>query len=291
MGSCFSENIGDKFSYFKFQVAQNPFGILFHPLAIENLIQRACKSKPYTVSEVFELYQRWYSFDSHSSMMGTSNEDLVRRLNETLLETRAWLKKASHIIITLGTSWAYRHTERDVLVANCHKVPQNQFEKKLLGIDEVVGSLRRILGLVRGFNKNVECIFTISPVRHLKDGFVENQVSKSHLIAAIHQLPKENTNYFPSYEIVMDELRDYRFYNSDMVHPNQLAIDYIWEKFKSVWISENAYDLMENVAGVQKGLKHKPFNPETTCHKKFLAELEGKIQYLQKAHPYINFDR
>nr|WP_298997449.1 GSCFA domain-containing protein [uncultured Allomuricauda sp.] len=290
MGSCFSENIGDKFSYFKFQSTQNPFGILFHPLAIEKLITRALNDKKYDASDIFEFQERWLTFDAHSSMARNSGENLIDTLNNALLKTKTQLEKASHVIITLGTAWVYRHLTRDIIVANCHKVPQKEFEKKLLGIHEIVASLHRMIQLVRSITKNAECIFTISPVRHLKDGFVENQLSKAHLIAAIHQLQNENTNYFPSYEIMMDELRDYRFYDSDMVHPNGLAIDYIWEKFMSTWISEEVYSIMNEVQSIQKGVSHRAFNPNSEAHKTFEKSLRVKIEYLQKKYPSIKFD-
>ncbi|WP_422860950.1 GSCFA domain-containing protein [Flagellimonas sp. S174] len=290
MGSCFSENIGDKFSYFKFQSTQNPFGILFHPLAIEKLITRALTDKKYDASDIFEFQERWLTFDAHSSVGQNSGENLIDTLNNALLKTKTQLEKASHVIITLGTAWVYRHLTRDVIVANCHKVPQKEFEKKLLGIDEIVASLHRMIQLVHSVTKNAECIFTISPVRHLKDGFVENQLSKAHLIAAIHQLQNENVNYFPSYEIMMDELRDYRFYDSDMVHPNGLAIDYIWEKFMSTWISEEVYSIMNEVQSIQKGVSHRAFNPNSEAHKTFEKNLRVKIEYLQKKYPSIKFD-
>ncbi|PRX56063.1 GSCFA domain-containing protein [Flagellimonas meridianipacifica] len=290
IGSCFSENIGNKFSYYKFQVAQNPFGILFHPLAIENLITRALNSEKYDASDIFEFQERWLTFDAHSSMARHSREDLINTLNNALLKTKTLLEKASHVVITLGTAWVYHHVGRDVVVANCHKVPQKEFEKKLLGIDEIVASLHRTIQLIHSKAKNAECILTISPVRHLKDGFVENQLSKAHLIAAIHQLQNDKVTYFPSYEMVMDELRDYRFYDSDMVHPNKLAIDYIWERFKTVWISEKAYDVMDEVEAIQKGLSHKPFNSNSEAHKSFEKNLQVKIEYLQKNYPTINFD-
>ncbi|WP_435623375.1 GSCFA domain-containing protein [Flagellimonas sp.] len=295
LGSCFSESIGDKLDYFKFNILQNPFGILFHSLAIENLLERAISQKPYTKQEVFKLGDVWSCFDAHSQMNALSRETLLNSLNQSLESTASYVKKASHIFITLGTAWTYQHKSKSNPVANCHKAPQKEFEKKLLSVEEIMGSLKNIVTLVKSINQDIQIVFTISPVRHLKDGFVENQQSKAHLIAAAHGfLASEEgpgCQYFPSYEIVMDELRDYRFYGKDMVHPNELAIDYIWQKFKSAWISEKVYDFMDEVESIQRGLSHKPFNADSKAHGKFQKNLQSKIEYLQKKYPSINFNK
>ncbi|WP_375325439.1 GSCFA domain-containing protein [Flagellimonas sp. GZD32] len=290
LGSCFVENMGGKLEYFKFQQKQNPFGIVFHPLAIENLVQRAVQDEPYLQNEIFEQEGIWRCFDAHSDLRSDDPQDLLQLLNQRLKATQAALEKASHIIITLGTAWVYEHHASEKIVANCHKVPQKQFIKKLLTFQEIEESLSRLIGLILNVNPKAQIIFTISPVRHLKDGFVENQQSKAHLVASLHQIIKgHNVSYFPSYEIMMDELRDYRFYANDMVHPNDLAIDYIWERFKSVWISEADYSVMDKVDAVQKGLQHRPFNPESEAYKKFKTALETKITYLQQQYPFMKF--
>ncbi|UII74809.1 GSCFA domain-containing protein [Flagellimonas sp. HMM57] len=290
LGSCFVENIGQKLSYYKFQQVQNPFGILFHPLAIENLIERALHDKMYQENEVFEHQEIWKCFDAHSDCSALSKQELLQNLNDKLRQTKKRVTAASHIVITLGTAWVYRNTESDSIVANCHKVPQKQFSKELLSVKTIQGCLERLIHLIQSINEKATLIFTISPVRHLKDGFVENQRSKANLVNALHYVKERHTiSYFPSYEIMMDELRDYRFYEKDMVHPNQLAIAYIWEKFKSVWIAEEAYSSMEEVETVQKGLLHKPFNPNSNAHQKFAASLQAKIVYLQEKYPFIQF--
>lgn len=201
------------------------------------------------------------------------------------------LKSSTHIIITLGTSWIYRFLESGQIVANCHKVPQHKFKKELLSVTEINKSVSSIISLIREVNPDINFIFTVSPVRHLKDGFIENQLSKSHLISALHQIIKihENTFYFPSYEIMMDELRDYRFYKEDMIHPNQIAINYIWEKFYENWFSDEALDLKKQVLKIQRGLEHKPFNPNSNEHRKFLASLQEKIETLKKKYSHITF--
>ncbi|WP_127139536.1 GSCFA domain-containing protein [Flagellimonas marinaquae] len=294
-GSCFVENIGAKLAYFKFQQQQNPFGILFQPLAIANLMQRAIARKKYQQDEVFEQDGVWRCFDAHSDLRSSSSEELLHLLNQRLEETRISLETSSHIIITLGTAWVYEHQASGKVVANCHKVPQRAFIKKLLSVAEIEASLQNIVSLIQNVNPKAQIIFTISPVRHLKDGFVENQRSKAHLITALHTILSSRAQsreiaYFPAYEIVMDELRDYRFYGTDMVHPNPLAVDYIWEKFKLVWISESAYSVMDEVESVQKGLLHRPFNPDSKAHQKFKTSLRTKITYLQERYPFMKFE-
>ena len=283
--------------YFKFQAVQNPFGILFHPLAIENLVIRAVEQRMYTAEEVFFENERWHCHDAHSELSDTSKEKLLKKLNSGLELTLEQMTKASHIILTFGTAWVYRKTETNAVVANCHKVPRKAFSKEILSIETIVKSLENSIRFVQSVNEKAQIIFTLSPVRHLKDGFVENQRSKAHLTAAVYQLinsPSEGgswgKDYFPAYELMMDELRDYRFYKSDMTHPNQLAIDYIWEKFNSVWISESSYDTMDKVEEIQKGVAHRPFNPNSEQHRKFLISLEKKIMYLQQEYGFMRFD-
>ncbi|WP_313780615.1 GSCFA domain-containing protein [Allomuricauda sp.] len=295
LGSCFVENMGEKLDYFKFPLFLNPFGILFHPLAVANLVERALEEKIYQQKEIFEQDGIWRCFDAHSDLRSASSEELLQLLNQQLKYTKTWLETSSHIIITLGTAWVYEHTSTGKTVANCHKVPQKQFTKKLLSVAEIGASLQHIIALVQEVNPKAQLIFTISPVRHLKDGFLENQRSKAHLITAIHTVlssraKSRELSYFPAYEIMMDELRDYRFYGTDMVHPNPLAVDYIWEKFKSVWISDSVYPVMDEVEAIQKGLLHRPFNPDSEAHQKFKTSLRTKITYLQERYPFMKFD-
>ncbi|WP_067151149.1 GSCFA domain-containing protein [Pseudotamlana agarivorans] len=296
VGSCFSENIGDKLAYFKFQTEQNPFGILFHPLAIKTLISRAISKEHYTDADVVFHNEQWHGFDAHSKLSNVSKEQLLQTLNTRLKETYNDLKSASHLVITLGTAWVYRYNETNQVVANCHKIPQKQFSKSLLSVQEICEVLKSIEAQVRGLNEEISIIYTVSPVRHLKDGFVENNRSKAHLTSAIHQLLEEkaslkqsNSFYFPSYEIMMDELRDYRFYAEDMVHPNALAVQYIWNTFASNWISNEALKTMDVVDGIQKGLQHRPFNEKSEAHQKFLQQLDSKIAEIQDRFRHMTF--
>ena len=291
LGSCFSENIGDKLSYYKFQTQQNPFGILFHPKAIEKLISNAINQKKYTEKDIFFHNERWHCFDGHSDLSTSNKQQLIDNLNTKTATAFSILKDASHIIVTLGTAWVYKYLESNEIVANCHKIPQKEFSKEILSIDEIQNSLQNICSLISSVNKSAKVIFTVSPVRHIKDGFVDNQRSKSHLISAIHQLREQNNSveYFPSYEIMMDQLRDYRFYKEDMIHPNATAIHCIWDKFSSVWLSESAIETMNKVEEIQRGLAHKPFNPNSEAHQKFLEKLAQKKETLTKVFPHISF--
>jgi len=290
LGSCFSENIGDKLSYFKFQSTQNPFGILFHSKAIENLISNTSNKKVYSSDDLIHQNEVWHSFDAHSSLSSASENELLNKLNSAISLTSKKIKEASHIVITLGTSWVYRYIETDTIVANCHKIPQKKFLKELLTITEITESLAHSISLIKSLNSEVSITFTVSPIRHLKDGFIENTQSKSHLIAAIHTLVnKQNVSYFPSYEIMMDELRDYRFYAEDMIHPNKTAINYIWGKFIDTWFSEETKSTMKEIDEIQKGILHRPFREDSEQHQQFLLKLEHKKSSLQERLPFINF--
>lgn len=289
VGSCFSENVGKKLDYFKFQNHQNPFGILFHPKAIEVLVENAVQNKIYSENDVFFHNEQWHCFDAHSRLSSPSKETLIAKLNSQIQATKNQLKKSTHIIITLGTAWVYRLIETDGIVANCHKVPQKIFKKTILTVEEIRASLKNILTQIESVNSNATVVFTVSPVRHIKDGFVENTQSKSHLLTAIHQVLSNKICYFPSYEIMMDELRDYRFYAEDMIHPSALAIQYIWEKFQQVWISDETVNTMQAVDVVQKGMQHKSFNPNSEAHLKFLSKLESKKHKLQLQFPAMKF--
>ena len=291
LGSCFAENMGEKFDYFKFQTAVNPFGIIFNPVSLEQLIRRSVENRQFTENDIFFHNELWHSFEVHSELSNPDKEAFLESLNDLLSSTNNQLSDSTHIIITLGTSWVYRNIKTDEIVANCHKVPQKEFKKELLSIHQIEESLESIISLVRLVNPNCKFIFTISPVRHIKDGFAENSLSKAHLIAALHssnfQLP--TSSYFPSYEIMMDELRDYRFYTEDMLHPNQTAVDYIWKLFHENYIAESEYEIMNKIDSIQKGLKHRPFNPNTQSHKKFVEQLNKKMQLIKNQLPFIKF--
>jgi GSCFA family len=293
LGSCFSENIGKKFDYYQFENNVNPFGIIFNPISIENLINRAITQDFFTENDLFFHNQKWQSFEVHSALSSTNKIDLLHQLNQLLTDFYTQIQQATHIIFTYGTSWVYQHKLTNKIVANCHKVPQNQFDKILLPTENVENSIQKTQQILHTCNPTCNLIFTVSPVRHIKDGFVENQVSKAHLLSSIYKILQSeicnliaehrqlNTSYFPSYEILMDELRDYRFYAPDMLHPNPVAIDYIWQKFTQACITTHAQTTMQNICNIQKSIAHKPLDTTTASHQQFLTQLENKIKNLR----------
>lgn len=282
LGSCFSENIGNKLSYYKFNTTVNPFGILFHPKAIENFITSVVNERSYSESDVFKLNEQWHCFEAHSSLSSANIDEITGWLNSGIRGGFSKICTASHIVITLGTAWIYRHISSDTIVANCHKVPQKKFLKELLSVDEITASLENCIVLLKRLNPEIKIVFTVSPIRHTKDGIEENSLSKAHLRAAIAEVidKRNKIYYYPSFEIMMDDLRDYRFYKEDLIHPSEMAIDYIWNHFNQTWISESSNTTMEKVSEIQRGLAHKPFNPDSEAHQKFLVKLQEKINEL-----------
>ena len=292
LGSCFAENIGKKLDYFKFQNEVNPFGIIFNPLSIEKLIERAINKIEFSERDIFFHNERWHCYEVHSDLSNSNPTVFLQNLNQILESTYHQIAKSTHLIITYGTSWVYRNIASNEIVANCHKVPQNQFVKEILSVEAIEQSIQNTIDVIKSVNPNCAFVFTISPVRHIKDGFIENQRSKAHLISAINQIihyPLSIIHYFPSYEIMMDELRDYRFYAEDMLHPNPVAIDYIWERFSQTQISEACYPIMDEVDSIQKGLTHRPFNRDSESHHKFIKNLQFKISQIQEKLPFITF--
>ena len=293
LGSCFAENMGKKFEYFKFHSTTNPFGIIFNPVSLAKMVERCVQKNYFTEDDIFYHNEIWHCFEVHSELSNPDKDVFLNSLNEIIDLTHTQLNDSTHIIITLGTSWVYRNIETNQIVANCHKVPQKQFNKELISPEIIAQSIESILFTISVLNPNCKCIFTVSPVRHLKDGFSENTLSKAHLIAALHKTITHYPspiNYFPSYEIMMDELRDYRFYAEDLLHPNPTAIDYIWIQFQENYISESVFGLMNEICTLQKGLQHRPFHVDTEQHQKFLNDLSKKMTTLKKKLPFVSFD-
>ncbi|MDN3678015.1 GSCFA domain-containing protein [Flavobacterium paronense] len=292
LGSCFAENMAEKFSYFKFQNEVNPFGIIFNPVSIENLVSRVINNQKFTEDDVFFHNDLWHCYEVHSELSHPDKETFLTNLNLIIQQSNNLITQSTHVIITYGTSWVYRNKSSQKIVANCHKVPQSQFDKEILSVEVIEKSIQNTMDLIKKINPNCAFIFTISPVRHVKDGFVENQRSKAHLITAMHEIINYQLsiiNYFPSYELMMDELRDYRFYAEDMLHPSQTAIDYIWICFFENYIEEENHALMGEICSIQKALLHRPFNPDSKEHQLFLLSVKEKIDKLQYQFPYIRF--
>ena len=291
LGSCFAQNMGAKLEYYKFQQCTNPFGILFHPVAIEKLIARAVNQTWFTSKDVFLQNEQWHCFLAHSKLSNTSEEDLISALNSALEKLRFSLLEASHVVFTFGTAWVYKHLEKDAIVANCHKVPQKEFVKQLLSPDDVSDVLLGIETKLRTINPTCSIINTVSPVRHIKDGLIANSRSKAHLIAGVQEIvsPEKLNYYFPSYEIMMDELRDYRYYKEDLIHPNQTAIAIIWNAFTGSWICPETAALQKKIATIQSGMLHTPFNENSKAHIHFKKDLETKISEIKEQLPWATF--
>ena len=290
-GSCFTENIGTKLKQHKFDVLENPNGILFNPISISKSIRSYIAGNEYNEADLFYQNECWNSWEHHSRFSHPDKSACLCAINQSQQAAHQFILLADWLFITVGSAYVYQLANGEV-VANCHKVPTDKFEKRLLSVDEVVLAFEKMLDELRQVNPGIKIIFTISPVRHLRDGFVENNRSKSTLIQAIHQLTDahENIFYFPAYELVIDDLRDYRFYADDMVHPNYAATNYVWEKFVPACIDEPAQKLMKEINLINAAKNHKPFNPSSELHKKFLQTNLEKVMQLSRQYAYINFE-
>ena len=286
MGSCFAEHMSEKLRYYGFDSDANPFGIIFNALSMQRLVARIVQQQAFTEADIFFHNELWQSYEVHSALSSTEASTYLANLNAQLIATRDCLEKATHCIFTLGTSWVYTHQGN--VVANCHKVPNSQFEKKLLSAEENQIALQKIKDCIHQINPNLQFIFTVSPVRHTKDGFTENHISKGNLLQAIDNVQQStNDYYFPAYEIVMDELRDYRFFAADMIHPNSLAIDYIWERFSTHAIESSCGSIMKEVAEIKRALHHRPQHQNTQAWAQFQHQLEQKIADFKQKYPSI----
>lgn len=293
LGSCFAVNMGEKLNYFKFQNTTNPFGIIFNPVSIEKLVVRAVNLKKFTEEDIFFHNERFHCYEVHSELSWGNKQEFLDSLNALVESTHQKIKEATHFLITYGTSWVYREKNNGAVVANCHKMTQSHFDKHILSVATIEASIQNTVDAIRQLNSNCAFVFTISPVRHIKDGFVENQQSKAHLITALQNVLSghllDKANYFPAYEIMMDELRDYRFYGDDLLHPSTMAIDYIWQRFRETTISQTIASTLDEVDAIQKSLLHKPFNSNSESHQKFQAKLQEKIKKLHEDYPFIQF--
>ncbi|HET9058023.1 MAG TPA: GSCFA domain-containing protein [Chitinophagaceae bacterium] len=289
-GSCFTENIGQKLDYHKFKTLQNPNGILFNPVSIAKSITSYIENKRYSEDELFYFNDIWQSWEHHSRFSNVDKEVSLKMINESQIAAHQFLKETEWLMLTLGSAFVYEHNNKNV-VANCHKIPTDKFHKRLLSVEETLSVLDNLIHRLFIFNSKLKIIFTVSPVRHLRDGFVENNRSKAVLIQAVHHLTEKFNKlfYFPAYELVIDDLRDYRFYAEDMVHPNYAATQYVWDKFTKAYMDNETIELMETINEIQRAKNHKPFNPTSEQHKKFLKTYHQKAELLQKQFPYLDF--
>jgi hypothetical protein len=292
VGSCFTEHIGTALKDLKFDVLQNPNGILFDPASVCSSLVSYMQNKKYGEEDLFLLNEVWQSWQHHSRFSGMNKEEVLDKINQSQKKAHQFLKETDWLIITLGSSFSYRLVQDQSAVANCHRAPAQWFQKHMMTVTETVEALDNTIHQLFYFNKKVNIIFTISPVRHIRDGVVENNRSKARLIEAVHHLVNkfDRLYYFPAYELVIDVLRDYRFYAEDMVHPNYLATDFVLEKFLETYMSEETNSLIEEIKKVLVSRKHKPTHPTTEAHKKFLQTNLQKIKTLQQQHPHISFE-
>ncbi|MDD4490656.1 MAG: GSCFA domain-containing protein [Paludibacter sp.] len=289
LGSCFSEHIGKKLAGACFMVDSNPFGILFNPASIKNSIFDLLAEKKYTKEDLFLNGSLWSSF-SHSTLFSDTDQEVcLQNINNRLDYSIKMLKEADFILITFGTAWVYELKENGRLVANCHKLPAEKFIRRRLSVEEIVKDYADLLIKIKVVNPQITVIFTVSPVRHWKDGAYENNISKGILHLAIDSLCSQFDflSYFPAYEILMDELRDYRFYAEDMLHPASITIDFIWKKFIEFCMNEETKEIVERVEDIRLQEKHQSIHPNSSEHKLFLENLNEKKRKLMHDYPII----
>lgn len=293
MGSCFAEHIGGYLHGYKFKTVINPYGIVFNPLSIHNQLQMLLTDKVFRKEDLFFHNDVWNSFSHHSDFSGPDAQEVVDHINAQLSIARKELLKTDVMVITLGTAWAYEFLKTGLVVSNCHKVPDKEFRRFALDVDKIVDTLGTTLNQLKRLNPKLNVVFSVSPVRHLKDGAVENQLSKATLLMAVNKMMKQASfiHYFPAYEIMMDDLRDYRFYNLDMVHPSPLAVEYIWEKFYRTYIDKKAYVVMMQVDEIAAAHGHRPRNPNSEGHRTFLKKNLVKVTQLKAAYPDLDFEK
>ena len=291
-GSCFTEHIGNFLIENKFYALQNPNGILFDPLSVSVSLLSYIQQKKYTEEDVFYLNETWNSWQHHSRFSNPDKTSCLENINRSQQQAYEFLKDADWLIITLGSAFTYKLTDNLQAVANCHKAPAQNFSKHLNTIEEIVTAFDNLIHQLFNFNNKLKIIFTISPVRHLRDGVVDNNRSKARLIEAVHHLVNkfDKLYYFPAYELVIDVLRDYRFYDIDLAHPNYSATQFVLENFSAFAFDPSTAELLEEIKKIMIAKKHKPFNAQSSLHKKFLRQQFEKTRQISNIHPYLKFE-
>lgn len=297
LGSCFADNIGKKLEESKFNTLCNPFGVLYNPMSIARLIQDAIDGKTYNEKskEIFSDGTSFHSWMHHSSFSASSAKELAERMNKASRTINMALHNAGTIVITFGTSIIYELNSDGQLVANCHKQPDRLFTRRLLSVEEITERWNNLLITLHRINPNLQVIFTVSPIRHKRDGFHANQLSKAALLLAVEQITHNasrtlKAEYFPSYEIMMDELRDYRFYDDDMIHPSKTAVEYIWQQFQNTFIDKHDLNIIKECREIQNILAHRPSNPHSEAYLSLIQKTQNKINQLKNRCPYISMD-
>lgn len=290
LGSCFAENIGKKLSDVYFQTDINPFGVLYNPISIRNSIDLLMQDKEFDKKDIFESRSLWQSF-SHSSLFSDiSAENCLNRINTRLINSSNFLRSTDCMLITFGTAWVFEDVKSGRVVSNCHKLPANNFIRRRLTVDEIISEYSSLISKLKATFPGLQIIFSVSPIRHWKDGAHENNLSKSTLLLVINELQNqfEQVHYFPAYEIMMDELRDYRFYASDMLHPSEVAVDYIWKRFSDTYFSKQTLQLKKQLEQLAADLAHRPFQPDSSEFKKFQENIEKRKSGILAEHPFLS---
>ncbi len=292
IGSCFADNIGSNLKKYKFPVEHNPFGVLYNPVSIKNNLEILISKKQMAESDLYYYNDQWISFNHYSAFSNQDKKECIRKINDWIKKASEFLSESSYLFITFGTAWVYEFRKTGKIVANCHKIKASEFKRYLLDLGDIVDGYTDFYKKLKEFNPGIKIIFTVSPIRHWKDGAEMNQVSKSILLLAIYELRKKipELEYYPSYEILMDELRDYRFYASDMLHLSETAIDYIWNKFVSTYIDAKSKVIIREIEKLNKAINHKPFNINSKPYQEFIKVQLKYIQELGKKYPVLNFD-
>ncbi|CAA9239929.1 MAG: hypothetical protein AVDCRST_MAG95-1385 [uncultured Adhaeribacter sp.] len=291
-GSCFAEVMGRKIQQYKVPSLVNPFGTIFNPLSLNHLLTASLQPQHEFTGELLQRDGLWLAYDFHSSFAAASRTELLTLIRNTFRQTQQFIIKADTLILTFGTAVGYIHRTSNQLVANCHKVPQQQFRKTLVSMADITASFSNFHQILKQLNPNIRLILTVSPVRHVKETLEGNSVSKSILRVACHELSERypDVHYFPAYELLLDDLRDYRFYQEDMIHPNAVAEGYIWEKFKAAYCDEAFTRFTAEWDKIQQALTHRPFHPDAPGHQEFLrktlSQLE-KLRHLVDCEPEI----
>lgn len=291
IGSCFSENIGLKFRDYKFNININPFGQQYNPYSIAVAIHRLLEAKAYTAEELVYHDELYHSFDHHGSFSKSTVDDTLQYINTNLQQASSDLKNATLLFLTFGTSHVFTLKESGAYVSNCHKLSGTYFERKVLKPQEIVNALRNAIDALRAVNPNIKIVATISPVRYFAFGHHENSVSKAHLFTAINELQEiySDMYYFPAYELVMDDLRDYRFFAEDMLHPNYQATNYVWEALSNTMLDKKTGGLMKEIDEILLAARHRPRNPNSDAHRKFVQKYINKIDEMQTKG--LSFDK
>jgi lysophospholipase L1-like esterase len=289
IGSCFAEVIGQRMVNAKIPAFVNPFGTVFNPLSITKLLCQALLHQLPDDNLYLENQGIWFHYDFHSSYGAINKEELRAQLTHQLQRVSEWLLNTRWVIVTLGTAYVYRQLSDECLVANCHKMPNKQFRKELLAINDIVEDFRETHSLLQAINPSINIILTVSPVRHTRDTLPLNAVSKSILRVACHELSEslEKVSYFPAYELLMDDLRDYRFYKPDLIHPNEMAEKYIFQKFSEMYFDDSLKQFVREWQKIQQEINHRPQQPNTPAHGLFLENL---LKKLQKMSALVNVD-